>query len=131
VDALIAVVRGRHGHNLLTRVEEAKIALSDAEAVGFRFDADEVEIATELTRADLNRAIADQVEKIARTIDEALRRAGVKASDIESLILTGGSTEVPAVAASLQARFPEAELVRTDAFGSVGMGLALDASRRF
>lgn len=131
VDALIAVVRGRHGHNLLTRVEEAKIALSEAEQMAFAYDADEVEIATELKRTDFNRAIADSVDKIGRTIDETLLRAGVAAGEIESLILTGGSTEVPSVAAALRARFQEAELVRTDAFGSVGMGLALDASRRF
>ena len=31
----------------------------------------------------------------------------------------------------LRALFPEAKAVATDAFGSVGLGLALDAARRF
>ena len=50
---------------------------------------------------------------------------------IDSLILTGGSTQVPAIANRLRALFPEAELVRTDVLGSVGLGLALDAARKF
>jgi hypothetical chaperone protein len=50
---------------------------------------------------------------------------------VDSLILTGGSTLVPAVAGRLQALFPEAEVVRTDVLGSVGLGLAIEARRVF
>ena len=57
--------------------------------------------------------------------------AGVGAGAVDSLILTGGSTLVPAVAGRLQAMFPEAEVVRTDVLGSVGLGLALEAKRVF
>ena len=34
-------------------------------------------------------------------------------------------------AATLHRRFPDARFVETDAFGSVGLGLALDARRKF
>ena len=57
--------------------------------------------------------------------------AGVGAGAVDSLILTGGSTLVPAVAGRLQAMFPEVEVVRTDVLGSVGLGLALEAKRVF
>ncbi len=50
---------------------------------------------------------------------------------IDTLILTGGSTRVPAVASVLRRQLPAARPVETDAFGSVGLGLALDALRRF
>ncbi|MNR60590.1 putative chaperone [compost metagenome] len=65
------------------------------------------------------------------TIIETLRRAGVGPDAVDSLILTGGSTLVPAVAGRLQALFPEADVVRTDVLGSVGLGLALEAKRVF
>ena len=45
--------------------------------------------------------------------------------------LTGGSTQIPVILARLRALFPDARFVDTDAFGSVGLGLALDARRKF
>ncbi|MDB5507337.1 MAG: YegD [Devosia sp.] len=131
VEDMMAIIEARAGHRLLTAVEDSKIALSSHELVAFRFDVDEVVLETPIARDDLNAAIEDAVGRITKTIDKTLHLAGVRAGAIQSLILTGGSTEVPAVAAALAAQFPEAELVRTDAFGSVGLGLALDASRRF
>jgi hypothetical chaperone protein len=47
------------------------------------------------------------------------------------MILTGGSTLVPAVASRLRAMFPDAKVARTDVLGSVGLGLALEARRIF
>ncbi|HTM78963.1 MAG TPA: Hsp70 family protein, partial [Devosia sp.] len=71
------------------------------------------------------------VDRIAETIGETLRRAGVGPEAIDSLILTGGSTLVPVIVARLRALFPAATLVRTDVLGSVGLGLAMEAARRF
>jgi hypothetical protein len=41
------------------------------------------------------------------------------------------STAGPAIASRLDELFPEAELVRTDVLGSVGLGLAMGAKRKF
>jgi hypothetical chaperone protein len=57
--------------------------------------------------------------------------AGLTADRIDTLILTGGSTQIPAILTRLRANFPNARFVETDAFGSVGLGLALDAVRKF
>ena len=50
---------------------------------------------------------------------------------LRETILTGGSTQIPAILTKLRALFPAARFVDTDAFGSVGLGLALDARRKF
>ena len=73
----------------------------------------------------------ERADFIARTIEATLRDAGLLAHDIETLILTGGSTRIPAIMARLRLLFPAAKFVETDAFGSVGLGLAIDARRRF
>ena len=73
----------------------------------------------------------NSVVRIEDTIGETLKRAGVGRGDVDSLILTGGSTQVPAIARRLEGLFPEADLVRTDVLGSVGLGLAMDARRKF
>ncbi|HEV7344805.1 MAG TPA: Hsp70 family protein [Devosia sp.] len=131
VAMMVDLIEDRLGHRLVGAVEAAKIALSDAAETAFAFPVRDRQIETVMSIDDLTRALHSSVEKIEATIAEALQRAGVPASAIDSLILTGGSTQVPAIAARLQALFPEAELIRTDVLGSVGLGLAMDASRKF
>ncbi len=131
VAMMIELIEDRLGHRLVGAVEAAKIALSDAETTDFAFPVRDRRIETEMTKADLTRALHHSVERIENTIAETLRRAGVVGRAIDSLILTGGSTQVPVIASRLRALFPESELVRTDVLGSVGLGLAMDAARKF
>lgn len=131
VSKLIALVEERQGHRLAGRVEEAKIALSEGEHTLFRFAARDVDLSAEITRTMLTEALDGATQSIARSIEFTLKAAGVPGSAIDTLILTGGSTKVPSVAVMLRQLFPAAKAVETDAFGSVGLGLAIDASRRF
>ena len=131
VGMMIELIEDRLGHRLVGAVEAAKIALSDAAATDFVFPVRGRAIRTTIDINDLTAALHASVERIESTIEEALRRAGVTAGAIDSLILTGGSTQVPVIAERLRALFPAAELVRTDVLGSVGLGLALDAARKF
>ncbi|MFD2647864.1 Hsp70 family protein [Devosia albogilva] len=131
VETMVMLVEERLAHRLIGAVEEAKIALSSAEEVEFDFGVRDRHIAVTITVAELGAAIADSVRRLEATVGEVLRRAGVDGGAVDSLILTGGSTLVPAVANRLRALFPEAELVRTDVLGSVGLGLTLEAERVF
>ncbi len=128
---MLAIVEDRQGHRLASRVEEAKIALSEAPQTEFRFFTRDVALDSIVALDDLHQAIAGATDAIARTIEGTVGAAGVSTAAIGTLILTGGSTRVPAVASVLRALFPAAKAVETDAFGSVGLGLALDAARRF
>ena len=131
VDKMIAVVADRAGHRLAGRVEEAKIDLTDNAETAFSFETHEAVIETTIARTDFSAALEDSVDRIDRTIRTALADAEVSADRIDTLILTGGSTQVPAVAARIRELLPAARAVATDAFGSVGLGLALDAVRKF
>jgi len=128
---MLAVVEERQGHRLAGRVEEAKIALSEAELTQFRFFTRDVALTATITLEELRRAIEGATNAIAAAIGRTLMAAEVGGEAIDTLILTGGSTRVPAVATVLRNLFPAARAVETDAFGSVGLGLALDAARRF
>lgn len=131
VAMMMELIEDRLGHRLVGAVEAAKIALSDAATTDFAFPVRDRQIETVMSIDDLTRALQSPVARIEDTITETLKRAGVTAREIDSLILTGGSTQVPAIAARLRALFPEADLVRTDVLGSVGLGLAMDARRKF
>jgi hypothetical chaperone protein len=131
VQTMIELIEDRLGHQLVGAVEAAKIDLSDRDHTPFRFPVRDKILAAEMSVDDLERALHSSVDRIEATIAETLKRAGVGSAAVDSLILTGGSTQVPAIARRLEALFPEAELVRTDVLGSVGLGLALDARRKF
>lgn len=131
IDRLIEVVDQRFGHALATKVEKAKIELTDADQAtievalpGARFDAS-------LTRQGLEDTIRGAVERVTATVADTLAEAQVAAKDITAVFLTGGSTAIPLARQSILALVPGAKIVQGDAFGSVGLGLALDAQRKF
>lgn len=131
VGMLIALIGEREGHRLAGFIEDAKIALTEHSDTQFRFPFHDGVIEAPMSQADLAELLASAVDRIDRTIMSALEMARIAPDKIDTLILTGGSTQVPAVYSRVRALCPRANAVSTDAFGSVGLGLALDARRRF
>lgn len=131
MDRMIRVVDGRHGHALLMRVEAAKIALSDTDAT--RLPMSDLCGAPNpvLRREAFETAVESPVARIRDLILRTVADAGVKADDIATVFLTGGSSQLPLIRATVQAAVPAARLATGDMLGSVGTGLALDAWHRF
>ena len=50
-----------------------------------------------LTRAEFERITRDLLERCRKPVEQALRDAGLKAADVDEVILVGGSTRMPAV----------------------------------
>ena len=131
VEKMISIVTHREGHRLAGDVEDAKIALTDADDIRLEFEGEEVALHPAITRGKFEAAIGRDVDRIEDKLREVVAVAGLTAERIDTIILTGGSTRIPAILARLRANFPAARFVDTDAFGSVGLGLALDARRKF
>ncbi|MBQ8110770.1 MAG: molecular chaperone DnaK, partial [Clostridia bacterium] len=55
-----------------------------------------------ISRAKFNELTSDLVEKTVGPMTQAMRDAGVSASDIDKVILVGGSTRIPAVQEAVQ-----------------------------
>ncbi|HWA18981.1 MAG TPA: Hsp70 family protein [Devosia sp.] len=128
---MISIVRHREGHKLAGEVEAAKIALTRVTNTRVHFDGAEVRLETPVSATELGEILADSIGRIAATIDLALATAKLPADRIDTVILTGGSTQIPAIRSRLRGMFTDARFVETDAFGSVGLGLAIEAARRF
>lgn len=125
------LLKHRSGHRLAAQVEKAKIELTDAAQTVIALEEPGLSLAIPVKRDEFEAASAGLVGKIGLAIDEALSGAGVKAEAIETVILTGGGAQVPQVRAAATARFPDARIAQSDQFGAVGLGLAVDAARRF
>ncbi|MBW1605497.1 molecular chaperone DnaK [Lactobacillus sp. Sy-1] len=54
-------------------------------------------LTAKLSRSKFNELTADLVEKTKKPFDNALKDAGLSTSDIDNVILNGGSTRIPAV----------------------------------
>lgn len=121
----------RSGHRLAGAVEAAKIALTEETEASVTLREPGLALDLPVTRAAFEAATAELNGRIAGAIDAALASAGVAAESIQTVILTGGGALVPAVRAVATRRFPGAAITQADEFGSVGLGLAVDAARRF
>ena len=130
VERLICVFAERQGHRIAAEVEAAKIALSQSPEVSLHIPLNPP-ITTVLHQGDLDHAVYDDAARIVRAIDLCFAAAGVKGGDIQSVFLTGGSTAVPEIRRQILAHLPNARPVTGDLFGSVGLGLAMDAARKF
>ena len=128
---LYQVVQNRLGHINLNYVEKAKIALSKDLSIESILDFLSDKPSIYITREEFNNSISNDVEKIEKFLSECILQAGVKNEDIDLVILTGGSTEVPRVSEIVTKFFPNAEVSAGDKLSSVGMGLAYDARRIF
>jgi hypothetical chaperone protein len=128
---LMTLLEQERGHSLLASAEESKIGLTSASVHAARFDFLEEGLTISVDRKQFENAIEEEVRKISLAATECLKKAGVAEKDIELVVLTGGSTEVPLVQSAFKKLFPHAAVADENKLSSVGLGLAYDASRRF
>ncbi len=128
---LLKVLEKEMGHTLLTATEETKIALTLQEEYQTPFDFIEEGLHVNIKRIQFEEAIQNRIEKISNAATECLQQAHIKNDDIQLVILTGGSTEVPAVQAEFKRLFPNAAVADENKLSSVGLGLAYDSQNKF
>lgn len=128
---LYEIIDKHLGHKNLEYVERTKIALSanTEHSIVLDFLSDTPTIKT--TRESFEQSIAQDVSKIEKAVKECLKNAKVSNNDIQLVILTGGSTEIPYINYVMKSYFPNAQLSTENKLASVGLGLAYDAIRRF
>ncbi|MBL8577948.1 MAG: Hsp70 family protein [Mesorhizobium sp.] len=131
VDRLIAVVEHRYGHALATLVERAKIELTDRSEATVAVRLPGASFEAVISRSGLEETIHADIDSVTATVARTIADAGLRTDDITAVFLTGGSTAVPLARRSILSLVPQAKVVEGDVFGSVGLGLALDAQKKF
>ncbi|MFG1916119.1 molecular chaperone DnaK [Micromonospora sp. NPDC048898] len=113
IDHLVKTFRGEHGIDLgqdkmaLQRLreaaEKAKIELSAATTSNINLPyitagaAGPLHLDVTLSRAEFQRMTQDLLDRCKGPFEQAVKDAGIKISDVEHVILVGGSTRMPAV----------------------------------
>lgn len=116
---------------LRDEAEKAKIELSTAQEVDVNLpfltaDADGPKhFEHKLTRAKLESLVADLVDKTAAPCEKALKDAGLKASDIDAVVLVGGMTRMPAVQSKVKEIFSKDPMKGVNPDEVVAIGAAI------
>jgi molecular chaperone DnaK len=116
---------------LRDEAEKAKIELSTAQEVDINLPfltADSEgpkHFEHKLTRAKLESLVADLIDKTADPCEKALKDAGLKASDIEAVVLVGGMTRMPAVQENVKKIFGKDPMKGVNPDEVVAIGAAI------
>lgn len=127
VNRLLNVLTKHTGHQLLQVVEQTKQLLSDAQETQINLNFIETALQVLVKQSEFNHCIAEHIRQIINKIHDTVTAANIKHEDITAIFYTGGSSKLPIIRQQINALFPRAEVVQGDAFGSVGMGLAIEA----
>jgi len=125
IDLFIMLVTEDLGFQLHRAVQQAKYELSAKQEAIFSFRVPGIHVSQKVTRAQFEAWISDELQSIASCVDHMLESSGVKASAVDRVFLTGGSSFVPAVRAIFESRFGRERMVGGSEFTSVVKGLAL------
>jgi hypothetical chaperone protein len=128
---LLKLIAQRDGHWLALQVEESKIALSADESTVLHLDRLAAGTRVELTRGGFDAAITHLGTSVGNTVAKLLADAGVAADAVDTVFFTGGSSGVPMLRQKIAQLVPNARRVEGDLFGSIGVGLGLDAEKKF
>lgn len=112
---------------LLMQAREIKEKLTATDSVRVDMQLDNLSINTELSRDAFDQLIAPLVEKSIRACRRAVRDAGVELSEIDNVVLVGGSTRVPLVISEVEKHFKKQPLNDIDPDKVVAVGAALQA----
>ena len=130
VERLVEVIAERKGHHLAAAVEQAKIDLSDHDPATIHVPLGQT-LEVPVTLAELNHAVVPRAQKIVAAMARCCEDAGVAPARIDSVFLTGGTSMIPEVRRRILEFLGPVRVVDGDVFGSVGLGLGLDAESRF
>ncbi len=129
VERLLRVIESRRGHQVALEVETAKILLSQASNATLDFDFVESNLETSITRLEHDQAISNECHGMKKCMESCVSAAGLKADQIGTVFITGGTSSVVQAKEMLLSPFTNADIIEGDKFGSVGTGLALHAAR--
>jgi molecular chaperone HscA len=113
---------------LMLAARSAKEALSEQTSATVVLELDGTASWTgELTRDRLDELIAPLVEKTLGPCRRALRDAGIRAGDVQSVVMVGGSTRVPLVRERVAGFFKTEPMADIDPDRVVAVGAAIQA----
>ncbi|MEM7802817.1 MAG: Hsp70 family protein, partial [Chloroflexota bacterium] len=128
IQALRTLVGDNYGLQMFDAVEQAKRRLSDDMGTLITFTGPNFNVRQLITRTEFESIIGEEVRSIERHLDEMLSQAGLTPDQIDSVVRTGGSAEIPIFRRMLLTKFGPDKVRQIDTFSSVTAGLGICAA---
>jgi hypothetical chaperone protein len=125
VRALESLLINNYAVRLYDEVEQAKIDLSTARFALIRLAEEDVDVWQPLTRSQFESLIAGETRRIEACLLDTLDRSGLQEGEIDAVVRTGGSAQIPCFIDMLGRIFGPEKVVLSDVFSGVTAGLAL------
>jgi hypothetical chaperone protein len=125
--ALESLLAHNYAIHLVDEVEGAKIALSTDPFALIRLSGQDLDVWQPVTRSQFETLIAGATRRIEDCVLDTVERSGLRRDEIDALVRTGGSAQIPLFIEMMERLFGPEKVVRADVFNSVTAGLAIRA----
>jgi hypothetical chaperone protein len=130
VRALESWLVNNYAVRMFDAVESAKIALSSEHFALIQLTGEDLHIWQPVTRAQFEHLISADSERIERCLIDTLARSGLKATQVDAVVRTGGSAQIPRFVDLLETIFGRGRVTLSSVFSGVTAGLAIRAAQR-
>jgi hypothetical chaperone protein len=125
IESLISLVSSNYGQQMFDIVERAKRELSDKRGAQIHLEGPGFKVIEFVTRGEFERIIQQEILAIDRHIDETVVASGLDVAEIDAVIRTGGSSQIPVFDEMLRRKFGSDKVRIIDTFSSVTAGLGV------
>jgi hypothetical chaperone protein len=122
---LIHLIEKNLGFALFQEIEGAKIRLSSEATANVALERDDFSFKQLVTRPQFERLAVRFINRIEADIDRVVADSGLQAGDIQAVLRTGGSAQIPAVIRMLGEKFGHDRLRPLNPFETIVGGLAI------
>lgn len=125
IHMLISLIKSSYSLKMFDAVETVKRDLSSRIIAQLALNGPSFSVREPITRSKFQLLIKDEMQTIAAMLDEVVQQAGLSNDDIDAVIRTGGSAQIPAFIHLLEQRFGSEKVRAIDTFSSVTSGLGV------
>lgn len=129
IRALRNLISSSYSLKMYDIVENAKRLLSEKTRAEIELEGEGFKVYEPVHRADFETIIRSEYTTIETYLDTLLNDVGLTPDDIDVVIRTGGSSQIPVFVQMLESRFGAEKVRSIDAFSSVTAGLGIIAHR--
>lgn len=129
IEALLSLVSNNYGLTMFDTVERAKRTLSEKRGAEIRLQGPGFDVREFITRSEFETIIRPEIRVIDQHLQQTVQASGLRPEQIDAVIRTGGSAQIPAFYEMLGRHFGADKVRSIDPFSSVTAGLGVIGHR--
>lgn len=129
MDNLFNLVECQLGFPLFHEIEKNKILLTQKATSDFSFHQFGIHIEQEITSTAYQDSVTPTITELMTTMKDVFKQSGLSVSDVDQVVLTGGSSQFPLIKKGIEDVFGKEKMSEHNIYQSVVNGLARFAAQ--